>query len=221
MKKTDQTIKKEVVDELYWDNRIDSSKIDVRVENGNVTLSGTVPTYYDLTNAVVAVWRIHDIAGVVNNLSVSYVSPPTLPSDEEIKQRAENIISWDPIVDESTLNIRVNSGILTLEGHVDAHWKLANIENKISGIRGILKITNNLTVNPKRHLTDDMVAEDVSSALKRDEMIDSHNVRVEVQDGIVRLVGTVPSWISKRAAEVDTSLTRGVIDVKNDLKVGN
>ena len=104
---------------------------------------------------------------------------------------------------------------------MDAHWKLANIENKISGIRGILKITNNLTVNPKRHLTDDMVAEDVSAALKRDEMIDSHNVRVEVQDGIVRLVGTVPSWISKRAAEVDTSLTRGVIDVKNDLKVGN
>lgn len=216
-----EDLKKEVMDELHWDNRIDSSKINVTVEDGIITLSGTVPTYYDLKNAVVAVWRISGIIQVINNLSISYVSPPMLPNDIEIKKRAEDIITWDPVIDETAINISVNSGIISLEGEVDAHWKLSNIENKISGIRGVLKIVNKLTVVPSIRLNDAMVEKDVVAAINRDILINGDEVDVKVDDGIVKLKGTVPNWVSKRAAEVDTSLTRGVVDIKNELEVNS
>jgi osmotically-inducible protein OsmY len=45
MEHTDENIKKDVVDDLYWDNRIDASEINVTVDNGLVTLSGQVATY--------------------------------------------------------------------------------------------------------------------------------------------------------------------------------
>ena len=43
MTPTDEDIKKDVVDELDWDSRIDASDIFVEVENGEVLLSGTAP----------------------------------------------------------------------------------------------------------------------------------------------------------------------------------
>ncbi len=68
MARMDEQIKKDVVDELYWDDRVDATKVNVevcndivrslearssvyaddvnvRVRNGHVTLTGTVPSW--------------------------------------------------------------------------------------------------------------------------------------------------------------------------------
>ena len=41
----DETIDKQVVDQLYWDSRVNASEVAVTVQNGKVTLHGTVPSY--------------------------------------------------------------------------------------------------------------------------------------------------------------------------------
>ena len=45
MVQTSEEIKKDVVDQLYWDNRIDASSVTVEVDGGRVKLKGTAPTY--------------------------------------------------------------------------------------------------------------------------------------------------------------------------------
>ncbi|MFO7783893.1 MAG: BON domain-containing protein [Thermodesulfobacteriota bacterium] len=51
MARTDERIKKDVVDELYWDDRVNASEVYVEVSNGTVTLRGEVPTYFSKTAA--------------------------------------------------------------------------------------------------------------------------------------------------------------------------
>jgi len=45
MARSDEVIKKDVVDELYWDNRIDASKVTATVNDGAVTLAGAGPRH--------------------------------------------------------------------------------------------------------------------------------------------------------------------------------
>lgn len=104
----DENIKKDIIDELYWDNRIDASKINITVEDGVVMLSGDVPTYADISNARAAAWRLDGVVDVIDNLKVAEVSPTPMPSDGDIKSRAENILEWDTIVDEKTRRKNMN-----------------------------------------------------------------------------------------------------------------
>ena len=68
MKRLDENIKKDIVDELYWDNRIDASQVNVTVNDGIVTLSGSVPTYSDLAIAKIAASRINGVFDVIDKL---------------------------------------------------------------------------------------------------------------------------------------------------------
>jgi osmotically-inducible protein OsmY len=212
-------IKKDIVDELYWNDRIDASKVNVTVEHGSVTLSGEVPTYGDLIAARSAAWNMAGVIDVVEDLTVSYISPPALPGDDEIQQRVSNILTWEPAVDENELTITVVGGVVTLEGSVDGHWKKRFVENRISGVRGIVGIENKLAVVPSKRVDDEALAEDIVAALDRDVLVDSENVTVAVTNGVVSLSGTVPGLAARNAAEEDASLTAGVVGVRNELKL--
>jgi len=56
-------------------------------------------------------------------------------------------------------------------------------------------------------------------ALDRDIRVNAEDVEVEVRDGIVTLTGSVPRWSARRAAGRDVSVTTGVVEVRNDLKL--
>jgi len=56
MAKTDELIKKDVIEQLVRDDRIDASNIHIEVSNGTVTLRGEVPTYFSKTSAFEDAW---------------------------------------------------------------------------------------------------------------------------------------------------------------------
>jgi osmotically-inducible protein OsmY len=184
-----------------------------------VTLSGEVPTYGDLTAAGNAAWRMEGVMDVIDNLTVTYSAPPALPSDADVQARANNILSWEPILDETEVSVTVANGIVTLEGSVDAYWKKAFAENRIGGIRGIVRIDNKLAVVPSKSVTDEAVAADLVAALDRDVLVDSEKITVAVNDGTVTLSGKVPDWSSRRSAEDDAMYTSGVIGIRNQLEI--
>lgn len=219
MKRSDEQIKKDVVDELYWDTRIDASKVNVTVENGSVHLSGEVPTFGDIATARAAAWGIPGVGGVSDDLTVFSTSPLPVPSDEDIRERVINILTWDPTIDETNIAVSVLAGVVTLEGTVNAHWKRSFVENKMSGLHGVLAVENKLAVTPTEKIGDELIADDVVAALDRDANVNAPDVEVEVKDGVVTLSGSVPSWSASWAAEQDASRTAGVVDVKNELQL--
>lgn len=214
---SDEEIKKRIVDDLYWDTSIDSSKITVMVDMGRVTLNGTVPSYTARNRATDAACRISDVVWVDNRITVKYPAP--IPGDADIRMSVLNSLAADPDMDRTDIRVSARNGVVTLEGSVDAYWKKNEAGRIACRARGVCDIVNKLTVVPTRSIADKAIAEEVRSALERNFNGTSECVNIRVEDGVVTLSGTVPNWAAVRAAVNAAEFTRGVIDVLDNLSV--
>ena len=76
-------------------------------------------------------------------------------------------------------------------------------------------------IGPRGYRRDDArVHEDVCDVLTDSDTVDAGNITVSVQDGVVKLAGTVPHRMMKRMAEDLAEGCSGVRDVENALRVG-
>lgn len=67
--------------------------------------------------------------------------------------------------------------------------------------------------------TDEDIKADVVESMWRDARVDASDVAVEIDDGLARLSGTVPTYRSMWAAYDDALFTDGVVRVLNEIKV--
>ncbi len=213
-----ERIKKDVVDNLYWDNRVDASDVKVEVSDEKVTLTGTVPSYTAKSAATANVWSIQGITDVDNQLNVKYPRSFTIPTDAEIKNNVESSLLWDTDIDSSKIEVKVNNNIVTLEGTVDAYWKRYRAETLADTI-GVFEIRNKLAVVPSEEVEDEVIAKNVIQALTRNLSVSEENIEVEVSDSKVTLSGTASSWTEYRAAEDSAFFTAGVKSVNNLIKI--
>jgi osmotically-inducible protein OsmY len=217
--RTDQDIKKDVVDQLYWDYRVYASDVQVAVSDGKVALTGSVPTYTARSAATGDAWEIDGVKLVTNLLAVLF--PPTfpVPTDKEIEDSAKVTLAWNPDVYSVDIDVSVTGGVVKLEGTVDAYWKRWKAVNLIADLRGVTDIENHLAVVPSESRIDKDIAGDIEAALERNLYIDAEKVTVKVEYGKVRLSGTVPTYYARARAYGAAVNTPGVIDVDNGIVV--
>ncbi len=216
---SDEEIKKQVVDELYWDARVDASKVLANVENGRVTLTGTVPSYSARVRAGEDAYRILDVAWVDNRIIVQH--PPTALAldDADIRRSVENLLSADPDMDLADIRVSVRDGIVTLKGSVDEYWKKWEAERIAHRARGVHDIINELTVVPTMSIADKAIADDVRSAIERNRNVNIEDVDIEVEDKVVTLSGSVPNREVRQAVVETAAFTKGVVDVIDNLTI--
>lgn len=215
--KTDEGIAKDVVDSLYWDSRVDASKVAVTVNEGIVSLSGTVSSYSERAAALEDAWIITGVQDVKNQLQVDFRTE--VPSDSEIKSNIEQAFTWDNDLYPFDIQISVETGWVTLEGTVDAFWKKVRAEDLAFSMRGATKVTNKIVVVPTQTIADEKIAESIVNALDRNVNVNVDNINVAVENGTVALNGTVPSWSAKQAAYDTARYTLGVKEVKDQVAV--
>jgi osmotically-inducible protein OsmY len=215
--KTDEGIAKDVVDSLYWDSRVDASKVSVKVDDGIVTLSGTVPSYSERAAASEDAWVITGVRDVENQLKVDFRIK--VPSASEIKSNIENAFTWDNDLYPFDISVDVAAGWVTLEGTVDAFWKKVRAEDMAFGMRGVVGVTNKLAVVPTQTIADENLAENIVNALDRNINVNVDDINVTMEKGTVTLTGIVPSWSAKRAAYDTARYTLGVKEVKDRITV--
>ncbi len=216
---SDAEIRKRIVDDLYWDTSIDASKVLVKVDRGQVTLAGTVPSYSARNRATDAAYRIPDVIWVDNQLLVKYPSAVQVPPDADIRQSVVDNIACDPDLDRTDIRVQVERGTVTLEGSVDEYWKKGEAGRIACRTRWVCDIVNELSVVPTRSVLDKAIADDVRAAIGRNLNGRSEDMTIEVINGVVTLRGTVPGWASRRAAINAAEYTRGVVDVIDDLDI--
>ncbi len=214
-----EEMKKNIVDQLYWDDRVDASRVKVEVVDSKVVLSGVVQSFSARRAAEIDASMIPDVSVIENRLAVEF--PPALPAvtDEELKSRIEKIYLWSGNIDFSALGVSVEAGHVTLEGNLDAFWEKMRAEDLVYDLLGVLSVTNAITVVPSESLPDMAIADDIAAAFRRTGEIDINTVDISVQDGIVYLAGTVLSPSARHMAGNIAWHTAGVIDVRNDLIV--
>ncbi|HEU0291183.1 MAG TPA: BON domain-containing protein [Anaerolineales bacterium] len=211
--KTDENIAKDVVDSLYWDSRVDASKVSVTVDDGIVTLSGTVPSYAEKVASSEDARLITGVRDIDNQLKVDYRAK--VPTDSEVKSNISHALTWDYFLGPHNIDVSVDAGWVTLEGTVDAFWKKVRAEDLTFG-RGVVGVTNKIAVVPTQTIVDEKLAENIVNALDRNISVDVDDINVTVDKGTVTLTGSVPTWSSKQAAYNAARYAHGVKHV-NDL----
>lgn len=219
MPRIDENIKRDVVDQLYWDNRVNAADVKVEVLNGIVALSGNVSTSNARYSAASDAWMIEGVTDVDNKIHVLYESGVNLPTDLQIKTQAESTLHWSEDIDSTDIQVSVSQGVVTLNGTVDSYWKKWEAERMISRNFGVTAVENHLAIVPTQSILDKDIAEDIERALDRNFYVDTEGVSVKVDRGIVTLTGEVSSTIARTQAEDVAMYTTGVMDVRNELRL--
>lgn len=215
--RNEEDIKKDVVDQLYWDGRVDAADVQVEVVENRVILSGTVPTLGSRHAADEDAWLIEGVTAVDNQLNVRFPAGMELPKDETISANAANTLLWHPDIDSSDITPVVNEGWVTLKGSGSSYWQKMLAEEVVSALNGVLGVTNELAVVPSKDITDQSIASAIISGLERNAYVDPETVNVEVQNGTVMLSGKVPNLLAYRSAHDVARYTNGVVNVLNNL----
>lgn len=69
-RKTDPEIQQDVIRELKWDPRVEETEVGVEVDNGIVTLTGTVTSWAKRVAAQEAAHRVFGVLDVANDITV-------------------------------------------------------------------------------------------------------------------------------------------------------
>jgi osmotically-inducible protein OsmY len=217
--RNDQTIRQDILEHLAWDARVDPINIDVQVEDGAVVLVGTTQTYGERIAAYEDTWTVPGVVSVDNQLLVSPPDTYELPSDAEIRDNIDRILRMHPSIDSASIEPVVEAGRVSLHGTVDAYWKKQRVESLVADIGGVVAIKNDIAVEPEPATTDEVIAKAVKTALARNVHVDDRAIKISVQNGLVTLAGTVPTWLAYREAYQSALHTTGVTGILDELTI--
>lgn len=217
--RSSEDIKKDVVDQLYWDGRVNAADVEVKVADGTVRLEGTVPVYSARRAAEEDAWRVPGVRAVANDLQVVYPREVEVPPDEEIGRNLAERLRWDADLEQADVDVSVHRGRVTLRGTVDAYWKKCHAEDLAATLTGVQDVQNELAVVPSGTYEDRLIADSIMAALERNIDGEVESVDVVVNGGRVTLSGSVSGLPAFRAAQEATEYTPGVVEVSNELTI--
>lgn len=214
---SNEQIKKGVVDQFYWDSRINASKINVDVSDGLVTLTGQVPSYSSKLAAESDALTIPGVTSVMNNLEIQQLAAGELPPDEEIKNNVSSSLKWNTNIESENIKVSSENGTVILEGTVPSYWQKILAEELIYDIAGVNDAENKLSVVPSESIIDESIAEAIVNSVDKDPNVNVDYLNVKVEDGVVTLSGTVFNWAAYYNVLNRARYTVGVVNVINKL----
>lgn len=211
----DKELRQLVVDELEYEPSIDAADIGVAAENSVVTLSGHVADYTQKLAAERAAWRVKGVKGIAQKIEVR-LSGDKKWNDDEIAQRALNILAWNTLIPKDRIRIKVSDGWITLSGSLSWNYQRQAAEGEVRKLSGVKGVINNITLTSVAQTGD--LKRRIQNALKRHAEIEADAIRVNIgNDGAVRLEGQVDNWSELQAIEHAVWSAPGVQRIEDHL----
>jgi osmotically-inducible protein OsmY len=215
--KTAEDIKHAVLRELAWDTRVEVAEVGVEVNEGVITLTGTVSSYGEKMAAQEAAHRVADAHDVVNAIEVQTLGAKAR-SDVELAHMARHVLEWDVLVPDEGVTLTVDNGWITLEGTVKVWAQRDEAERAIQHLAGVQGVSNLITVAaPPLKSQDIRLA--IQEALWRRATREANHIEVTVEGGQVTLSGRVQSPQEKRAILGTISHAPGVSAINDQLQI--
>src|ERR1700739_4970411 len=196
------------------------------VEDGIVTLTGTVDLYQDKLDAAKAAKKQRNVQGVRNLIEVAgpAVSDAQLTDQLSRKLYYDRVGWYDSAFNYYTLSVK--DGVATIGGQtyneVGRDSALA-IAYRMPGVKDVV---NEIKVSPVS-IFDDNLRKRTERALYGDTVLSKYAVdparpiRIIIDGGHVSLYGTVISPMDKQVAGMRVGQIPGVFSVENNLVVEN
>jgi osmotically-inducible protein OsmY len=217
MKRTGAEIQQDVLRELKWDTRVDETDVGVEVDEGIVTLTGTVDSWGKKVAAEEAAHRVWGVLDVANDIIVRLPGAPGR-TDTEIAQAVRRALEWDIFVPKERVKSTVSEGVVTLKGEVDTWAERDDADRAVRYLAGVRGVVNQLGVKPSR-ITPAEVKRSLENALERHAEREAMKIKVDVRDADVTLSGAVHSWSAKQAALGAAKGIPGVRNVRDELRI--
>lgn len=212
----DSEIRRQVLAELDWDPSIDASNVGVAVKDGVVTLTGTIPNYWQEKEVERVVKRVAGVRAVAEELTIKLPGSAER-TDADIAQSVLSGLRFNVAVPSNCVQVTVENGWVTLEGQVEWQYEKAAAESAIKFLMGVKGVTNNIEIRPKVSSAD--VKAKIEAAFERLARVDASEISIEAKEGKVILRGTVRSWDEKDQAEQAAWAAPGVTSVENHVTV--
>ena len=195
------------------------SGLTVDVQDGVVTLSGSVPTLWVKDDAVKRARKASNVQSLVSDLTI-----PKAESDLALaREVADRIRHYDLYSVYDNIDGSVHNGVVRLAGAVTEPKKATDILERIAKVRGVQAIDNHVEVLPVSQ-SDDRLRVRIATAIYSDPAFENYSrvdppIRVIVNNGHVTLVGVVRAELERFKAESLTRMIPGVLAFENKVQV--
>ncbi|MGB9237183.1 MAG: BON domain-containing protein [Terriglobales bacterium] len=200
-------------------------KVNSSVEDGIVTLIGSVGLYEDKLEAANTVKKISNVSGVRNDIVVAGETVPDSQLQKKLATKLENdrVGYFDNAF--NYIAVTVKDGVVTLSG--DAYWNVPRDSALAIAARtpGVKDVISDVKVLPAS-IFDDSIRTRTARAIYRDSVLGRYAtdpeapIRIVVDNGHVTLYGTVQSTMDKTIAGLRANSVAGAFSVENKLVVG-
>lgn len=199
------------------------SNVKSSVEDGIVTLTGTVDLYQGKLDAAKLARKIANVQGVRNLITVAGPDVPDAVLEQKLAQKLRYVRSgYDSTFDYFAIGVK--DGVVTVEGQdrtgVGRDEALADIAN----MPGVKDVVAKISIEPVS-IFDDGLRIRAGRALYRDPVLSRYAmdparpIRIIVENGHVTLYGSVDSAMDKQIAGLRANQLFGAFSVDNKLQV--
>jgi len=229
------TLAAETASAARYDNQVQSAvtqklaskkqftNVKASVEDGIVTLTGTVDLYQRKLDAAKLARKTSNVQGVRNLIEVAGPNVPDAVLEQKLATKLTYVREgYDSAFDYFALGVK--DGVVTVQGAdrtgVGRDEALADIAN----MPGVKDVVDNITIEPVS-VFDDGLRLRAMRAIYRDPVLSKYAIdparpiRIIVENGHVTLYGAVNSAMDKQVAGLRAGQLFGAFSVENKLEV--
>ena len=195
------------------------------VEDGIVTLTGSVDVYQRKLDAAKSVRKVKNVQGVRNLVTVSGKDV----SDTELTSKLDRELYYDRLAQDNLFNYvtaSVENGVATLTGETRNDFDRDSALTLVDSTPGVKDVVNNVKVAPASFFDDRIRVSEMRAiygdpALGEYAIDPARPIRIVVDNGHVTLYGTVAKAMDKQIAGMKAGQVFGAFSVTNNLVVAS
>jgi hyperosmotically inducible protein len=217
----DNQIQASVTEKLAKKNQF--SDVKSSVEDGIVTLTGTVDLYQRKLDAIKLARKTASVQGVRDLITVA---GPNIP-DEQLEQKLARKVTYVREGYDSTFDyfaLGVKDGVVTVEGQDRTGVGRDEVLADIYSMPGVKDVIANISVEPVSPMDEGLRLRS-ARAIYRDPVLSKYAIdparpiRIIVVNGRVTLYGSVDSAMDRTVAGIHANQIFGAFSVENKLVV--
>jgi hyperosmotically inducible protein len=210
-----------------------ANDLQVSVQDGKATLTGKVEEGISKDLAQQIALGVTGIKEVDNRIVIATNFVPPVQSsarsygemidDATINATVKSKLMWSKYTDGLSMDVDTKSGIVKLQGAADSAAAKDLAGRLAMNTHGVVSVNNKLVVNPqsikkstaKRNTSDGWITTKVKSTFMYSSNVNSSDITVNTEDGIVTLTGKVDSGAEQALAIELAQNIRGVKSVQS------
>jgi osmotically-inducible protein OsmY len=140
-----------------------------------------------------------------------------MKNNSKLQEDVQNALKWEPFLNAAEIGVTVKDGVVTLSGTVDSYSKKISAERATKNVVGVKAIAEDISIQyaGSEQKNDTEIATEIVNSWKNNWQIPSEKINVKVEDGWVKLDGTVAWNYQKEASMRSINHLSGVKGVTN------